>query len=283
MTQETFSYDALGCVPKFTGKERDAESNLDNFGARYFGSSLGRFMRPDPDNAGAIPDSPQTWNAYSYVANSPLNAVDSNGLDCVYVSDDLKSATVKTGDCKSDTDDGIFVDGKVTSVSLSVSNQGDVLNIGFRSDAGGDLTLHPENLGEDASGLSAGVYNYVPRSDWNSSLQSADYASVGMMALPRLAETASKFLPRLPPQVLMGGAIVAATAYLGYRAYIYFSSEQSLVSSIAREYGISAKALGNAMHAWKRAHGMGPGDNMTADQLRELASEVKQGLWLGTE
>jgi RHS repeat-associated protein len=33
---------------KFTGKERDAESGLDNFGKCYFGSSLGRFMTPDP-------------------------------------------------------------------------------------------------------------------------------------------------------------------------------------------------------------------------------------------
>jgi RHS repeat-associated protein len=32
---------------KFTGKERDAESGLDNFGARYYGSSVGRFMTPD--------------------------------------------------------------------------------------------------------------------------------------------------------------------------------------------------------------------------------------------
>src|SRR5262249_20376639 len=32
----------------FTGKERDAESGLDDFGARYFGSSLGRFQTPDP-------------------------------------------------------------------------------------------------------------------------------------------------------------------------------------------------------------------------------------------
>jgi RHS repeat-associated protein len=32
---------------KFTGKERDAESGLDNFGARYDASSLGRFMTPD--------------------------------------------------------------------------------------------------------------------------------------------------------------------------------------------------------------------------------------------
>jgi RHS repeat-associated protein len=31
----------------FTGKERDSESGLDNFGARYDSSSLGRFMSPD--------------------------------------------------------------------------------------------------------------------------------------------------------------------------------------------------------------------------------------------
>ena len=33
---------------KFTGKERDSESGLDNFGKRYNASSLGRFMTPDP-------------------------------------------------------------------------------------------------------------------------------------------------------------------------------------------------------------------------------------------
>jgi RHS repeat-associated protein len=38
---------AFGNGYKFTGKERDAESSLDMFGARYYGSSLGRF-RPAP-------------------------------------------------------------------------------------------------------------------------------------------------------------------------------------------------------------------------------------------
>jgi RHS repeat-associated protein len=60
---------------KFTGKERDPESGLDNFEARYYGSSLGRFMSPDPDNAGADLLAPQSWNAYSYVLNNPLNAI----------------------------------------------------------------------------------------------------------------------------------------------------------------------------------------------------------------
>lgn len=31
----------------FTGKERDTESGLDYFGARYYASTMGRFMSPD--------------------------------------------------------------------------------------------------------------------------------------------------------------------------------------------------------------------------------------------
>lgn len=47
---------------KFTGKERDAESGLDNFGARYNASTMGRFMSPDP-LGGKLVD-PQTLNRY---------------------------------------------------------------------------------------------------------------------------------------------------------------------------------------------------------------------------
>jgi len=37
-----------------TGKERDPESGLDNFGARYNSSKLGRFMSVDPTRLGAV-------------------------------------------------------------------------------------------------------------------------------------------------------------------------------------------------------------------------------------
>jgi RHS repeat-associated protein len=49
---------------KFTGKERDTESGLDNFDARYFGSSLARFVSPDPGQESGIDnlDDPQMWN-----------------------------------------------------------------------------------------------------------------------------------------------------------------------------------------------------------------------------
>lgn len=63
---------------KFSGKERDSESGLYNFGARYDSSSMGRFMSADP-LGGRLMD-PQTLNKYGYVANNPLNFIDPTGL-----------------------------------------------------------------------------------------------------------------------------------------------------------------------------------------------------------
>ena len=69
---------------KFTGKERDAESGLDMFGARYYGSSLGRFMTPDWSSMPtAVPyadlSNPQSLNLYSYTKNNPTTLRDPNG------------------------------------------------------------------------------------------------------------------------------------------------------------------------------------------------------------
>jgi RHS repeat-associated protein len=65
----------------FTGKERDSESGLDYFGARYFGSALGRFTSPDPLMASAHASNPQSWNRYAYALNNPLRFVDPDGMD----------------------------------------------------------------------------------------------------------------------------------------------------------------------------------------------------------
>ncbi|MGH9599427.1 MAG: RHS repeat-associated core domain-containing protein [Terracidiphilus sp.] len=63
----------------FTGKERDAESGNDYFGARYYASSMGRFLSPDDPILYQDKEDPQTWNLYTYVRNNPLNRVDPNG------------------------------------------------------------------------------------------------------------------------------------------------------------------------------------------------------------
>jgi len=76
----------------YTGKERDAESGLDYFGARYNSSAMGRFMSPDP-LGGTLTD-PQSLNKYSYVVNNPLRYTDPTGM---YVCKD-------SAKCDSDAD-----------------------------------------------------------------------------------------------------------------------------------------------------------------------------------
>jgi RHS repeat-associated protein len=69
----------------FTGKERDAESGNDYFGARYYASSMGRFLSPDPSQlAYADPTNPQSLNLYSYAYNNPLINIDPSGMECVW-------------------------------------------------------------------------------------------------------------------------------------------------------------------------------------------------------
>ncbi len=73
---------SLRPASRFTGKERDSETGLDYFGARYFSGAQGRFASPDPGNASGFlyPEDPQSWNGYSYGRNNPLKYVDPDGL-----------------------------------------------------------------------------------------------------------------------------------------------------------------------------------------------------------
>jgi RHS repeat-associated protein len=75
---------------RFTGKERDTESGNDYFGARYYGSSMGRFMSPDwSAQEEPVPyaklDNPQSLNLYAYVGNNPLGGVDADGHDSFHL------------------------------------------------------------------------------------------------------------------------------------------------------------------------------------------------------
>ena len=84
-------------VARCSGKERDAESGLDYFLARYYSAAQGRFTSPDefkggPDDAltggdisqpGPLPyadiSNPQSLNKYAYTYNNPLRYTDPDG------------------------------------------------------------------------------------------------------------------------------------------------------------------------------------------------------------
>ena len=59
---------------RFTGKERDAETGYDYFGARYYSSSLGIWLSVDP-----MSDKYPSLSPYVYCADNPMRLVDPKG------------------------------------------------------------------------------------------------------------------------------------------------------------------------------------------------------------
>jgi len=86
-------YHADNVRQKFTRTERDSETGLDYFLARYYSSTQGRFTGADPISLGVdrLFD-PQRFNRYAYVRNNPLMFTDPDGRDIVLGSGDQKRA-----------------------------------------------------------------------------------------------------------------------------------------------------------------------------------------------
>jgi len=136
--------DSLGCGPSsdateqhFTGKERDAESGLDYFGARYYASTMGRFATPDPSGLYfADQTDPQSLNLYSYVRNRPLVNTDPDGLRCVWDDGSFDSEDDKdTGSqaqCEGGTNGGTWYDPGTYSPGVDWAS----------ADGDGTLTMH---------------------------------------------------------------------------------------------------------------------------------------------
>ena len=191
---------------KFTGKERDAESNLDHFEARYYSSATGRFMSPDPGNMGAIDDSPQTWNMYSYVANNPMNATDPDGLDCVYLSDMGTSIEyVDTNSNLSECQDngGYWADGSFVAAWKDPST-GDLLI--ETTDQNGDTGLTEAGFGSTGGTPWSSQTQWTPGSASNSPGGSSDESidPFGRAVLERLNQ--------MPMQRFIGVVYVGSVA-----------------------------------------------------------------------
>lgn len=67
---------------KFTGKERDEESDYDYFGARYYDARVGRWGQVEPKI-----ENIHNFSSYVYCVDNPLRVVDPFGLDWFYFED----------------------------------------------------------------------------------------------------------------------------------------------------------------------------------------------------
>jgi RHS repeat-associated protein len=136
----------------FTGKERDAESGNDYFGARYYASTMGRFMSPDPmGNSVADFSNPQSWNMYAYVLNNPLKYVDPTGLDCAYLND--------TGDgIESTGSGGYWVSGQVNTLHVGDDGSYRFGYAGMGADGNYTTTTYLNYLGPDTDNSLSSAY-----------------------------------------------------------------------------------------------------------------------------
>ncbi|MCX6611624.1 MAG: hypothetical protein NTW74_12330, partial [Acidobacteria bacterium] len=110
-------YGTGGQRHRFTGKERDLETGLDYFGARYLASAQGRWTSPDAPFADHQLEDPQSWSLYGYVRNNPMKFIDTNGRAKVIF--DGKDKTIKLFD-KDGNQIGTWDAGNVVSSEVSL-------------------------------------------------------------------------------------------------------------------------------------------------------------------
>ena len=144
---------------KFTGYERDNETDLDFAQARYFNSGFGRFSSPDSIflSKQKMFDA-QQWNLYSYVRNTPIRFTDPTGK---YVcTSDVKKCeqfeksrqeALKSDDA--DTVRGAKAFGDPSQKKGDKGDNGVYLQFAdkLKGDRGGRVTRHEGGIEEDSN------------------------------------------------------------------------------------------------------------------------------------
>ncbi len=159
----------------FTGKERDTESGNDYFGARYYGSSLGRFVTPDPAGEDATElEDPQSWNAYVYVRNDPTTLTDPEGTDYIVCTNDQNASQT----CTRVTDDKAF--------EQALQNPGEGITIVQTGAGAGNIYT------TDANGqqVLSGNYQWVPPTQKEEATVDATDNLINLASLPFIVRDA---------------------------------------------------------------------------------------------
>ncbi len=142
---------------KFTGKERDSETGLDYFGARYYWAAGGRWWSVD-----AIEELSPDLSSYNYALNNPTNFYDSQGLSARGVIDSSGNIVVDENSFTPDNVPTLYVYDAEENL-VAVYNLTDIENIRILQ----QLDYIARALGISGENVSHSLYlNLTPARDF---------------------------------------------------------------------------------------------------------------------
>lgn len=163
-----------GTKEGFTSKERDAETGLDYFGARYYMPALARWASVDP-LADVVPE----WNAYNYAFNKPQQLIDPDGRLSTHTDEDGNVLAVYN-----DGDLGVYKHEQTTRSDLDACNQAG------NTSCGGTRAGETENWDEFLSPETGKIFEGARiefGSVWDNLIEPLHDASTNM-GLPEIAQ-----------------------------------------------------------------------------------------------
>jgi RHS repeat-associated protein len=249
----------------FTGKERDDESKLDYFGARYYGSLMGRFTSPDSSGYSGL-SKPQSWNLYAYSLNNPLRYIDPDGhtVEC------------KTGaaDCLAAAQDAIGKDAAKQLTTKTVTTQ----NL-WQKIVGGSTTTTTLQISGNEADFRSGSGNASKLADLIDSSTNFQ-VSIQQTGDPSFSSVLGSIMGGGAKYDLQGGAVTYSPSQ-GYNPSVFLdpSSAAAVDTDAARDH-IPPASLGEKFahellgHEWGEVFGGHP--NGTAANKRDAINSENE-------
>lgn len=224
---------------RFTGYEKDVETDLDFAQARMYKNSHGRFTAPDPLISSAGLDNPQTFNRYIYVGNNPINITDPSGLNWCKGRDN-KIQWVD-GNCSSETTDITGQYGVVLTVGPEFSRAGANVGAVVRYDDNHKITVI--NNPTDAQWAQATGTQVQGSSDPVEMTNSFPGSAVDLLPLPCPDGRCNSTMAPPPPRLTEGASAeeIAITAQITLD--LIGATEIPLVSQGAEAINIGIDAI----------------------------------------